>query len=392
MPFIEQKKSNLGGLAARLKSTFFGLDWWLLGSAILLSLAGLITMRSLTDQFNYFDRQIIWIPLGVIVAIIFSMIDWRFLRRTNTVMTIYFIITGLLLLLFVAGSVFKGARAWFSFGAFSFQPSDPAKLALIIILAKYFTRRHVAIKDFQHIIISGVYALILAGLVLIQPDFGAAVILFGIWAGMLLASGISKKHILAVFLASAVVFSLLWGFVFKTYQKQRILTFINPTADIRGAGYNAYQSVIAVGSGQIFGKGVGYGTQSKLKFLPEYQTDFIFAAFAEEWGLVGSIIFIGLFGIILWRIGLHSYRAATNFEALFSLGVCIFLFIHACIHIGMNIGLLPVTGTPMPFASYGGSHLITEYMALGMVISMSSFSRATHREKLNPDDSYVIAS
>jgi rod shape determining protein RodA len=385
-------KLNREGFIGNARRVLLGMDWWLLGSAVLLSLAGLITMRSLNDQFSFFNRQIVWIPIGILTTIICSAIDWRFLRRTNTVMIIYVATVIMLSSLFLVGSIFNGAKSWFSFGAFSFQPSDPAKIALIILLAKYFTRRHVAIKDFHHLIVSGVYTAVLAFLILIQPDFGAAVILFGIWAGMVLLSGISKKHILMVFAISAVAFIILWGFVFKTYQKQRIATFINPASDIRGAGYNAYQSVIAVGSGKILGKGVGYGTQSKLKFLPEYQTDFIFAAFAEEWGLVGSIIFLGLFAIVLWRIGLHSYRAATNFEALFSMGVAIVLFIHATIHIGMNIGLLPVTGTPMPFASYGGSHLITEYAAIGIVISMASFSRATHREKLNPDDSYVLSS
>ncbi len=385
-------KNGKAGVWESLGQVLMSLDWWLLGAALLLSLAGLITMRSLGDELNYFNRQLVWIPLAFFVSLVFSVIDWRFLRRTNTVMAIYGGAIIILGLLFVLGSVFKGARAWFSFGALSFQPSDPVKLALIILLAKYFSRRHVAIKDFQHIIISGIYAAVLALLVLLQPDFGAAVIIFLIWVGMLFVSGVSKRHILVVFATSAAIFILLWSFVFKTYQKERILSFINPIADIRGTGYNAYQSVIAVGSGQILGKGVGYGTQSKLKFLPEYQTDFIFAAFAEEWGLVGSTIFIILFGVVIWRIGLHSYRAATNFEALFSLGVAIYLFIHAAIHIGMNLGLLPITGTPMPFASYGGSHLLTEYAALGIVISQAASGHATHRAKLNPDDSYVMPS
>ncbi|HEY9586123.1 MAG TPA: rod shape-determining protein RodA [Candidatus Paceibacterota bacterium] len=384
--------SASGGVLEAIKRVFLSTDWILLGAAVLLSLAGLITMHSLNDEFSYFDRQLIWIPVSVLAAFVCMAVDWRFLRRSNVVMTIYVITLSVLGFLFLAGSVFHGARAWFSFGPFSFQPSDPAKLALVILLAKYFTRRHVAIKDFHHIIVSGVYTALLVLLVLLQPDFGAAVILFGIWAGMLFVSGISKRHILAVFAAGLVVFSILWGFVFAPYQKARIVSFLHPTQDIRGAGYNAFQSVIAVGSGEIFGKGVGYGTQSKLKFLPEYQTDFIFAAFAEEWGLVGSIIFLTLFSVVIWRICLHSYRAATNFEALFSLGVAVYLSVHAAIHVGMNIGLLPITGTPMPFVSYGGSHLLTEYVAIGIVISMASFSRATHREKLNPDDSYVLAS
>ncbi len=381
-----------GGIIGNIKQALSGVDWLMLGAAIVLSLSGLVTMNSLNDELNYFDRQIIWIPIAIVIAIIASAIDWRFLRRTSVVMGIYGVIVFLLSALFVTGSVFKGSRAWFDLGGFLIQPSDPAKIALIILLAKYFTRRHIAIKDFQHIIISGVYAGVLVVLTLLEPDFGVAVILFGIWAGMLFVSGISKKHILYVGLTSILAFTLLWGFVLAPYQKARIKSFLNPTQDIHGTGYNAFQSVIAVGSGELLGKGVGYGTQSKLKFLPEYQTDFIFAAFAEEWGFVGSMIFLLLFAIIIWRICMHSYRAATNFEALFSLGVAIVLTIHAVIHIGMNMGLLPVTGTPMPFVSYGGSHLLTEYLALGMVISMASFSRATHRGKLNPDDSYVIAS
>lgn len=375
-----------------IKTTLLGADWILLGSAILLSLGGLVTMNSLNDQLSYFSRQLIWIPVGVLFALIASVIDWRFLRRSSVVMGIYLIVVFLLSILFATGSAFKGAKSWFDLGGFLIQPSDPAKIALVILLAKYFTRRHIAIKDFQHILISGVYAGILVALTLLEPDFGASVILFGIWAGMLFVSGISKKHILYVVLGSVLVFSLLWGFALAPYQKARVKSFINPTQDIRGTGYNAFQSVIAVGSGEILGKGVGYGTQSKLKYLPEYQTDFIFAAFAEEWGFVGSLLLLGLFGTIIWRVCLHSYRAATNFEALFSLGVAIIFSVHAVIHVGMNMGLLPVTGTPMPFVSYGGSHLITEYIAIGMVISMASFSRATHREKLNPDDSYVLAS
>ena len=180
-----------------------------------------------------------------------------------------------------------------------------------------------------------------------------------------------------------LAFSLAWLFVFQPYQKDRIKTFVHPLADVRGAGYNAFQSTIAVGSGQFFGKGVGYGTQSRLKFLPEYQTDFVFAAFAEEWGFFGVALVFLLFGLIIWRLFANALMAATNFETLFAVGVAIYLMSHFIIHVGMNIGFLPVTGLPLPFMSYGGSHLLTEFICLGMVSGMRKYSLAFHREVIH---------
>jgi rod shape determining protein RodA len=177
----------------------------------------------------------------------------------------------------------------------------------------------------------------------------------------------------------------MWQFAFQDYQKERIMTFIDPLADIQGAGYNAYQSTVAVGSGQLMGKGIGYGTQSKLLFLPEYETDFIFAAFAEEWGLLGVLLlFIG-FATVVWRLLTHAVNGASNFETLFATGVAILLISHFFVHIGMNIGLLPVTGTTVPFLSYGGSHLVTEYMAIAMVLAMRRYARINKRASLDED-------
>jgi rod shape determining protein RodA len=152
------------------------------------------------------------------------------------------------------------------------------------------------------------------------------------------------------------------------------MTFLDPLADIQGSGYNAYQSTVAVGSGQIFGRGIGYGTQSKLLYLPEYETDFIFAAFAEEWGLLGVLILFLFFTVVIVRLLKHAISGASNFEKLFATGVTIFLLTHFFIHVGINIGLLPVTGTTIPFLSYGGSHLVTEFAALGMVMAMRRYT------------------
>ena len=159
------------------------------------------------------------------------------------------------------------------------------------------------------------------------------------------------------------------------------MTFLNPYTDIQGAGYNAYQSMVAVGSGQIVGKGIGYGTQSKLQFLPEYETDFIFAAFAEEWGFIGVTLLLLLYGIVIWRILQNARYGLSNFEILFGVGVAIMFISHITIHIGMNIGLLPVTGTTIPFMSYGGSHIITEYAALGILMGMNRYRRTVSREE-----------
>jgi rod shape determining protein RodA len=267
-----------------------------------------------------------------------------------------------------------GAQSRFDFGFFSLQPSDPAKLVLIAVLAKYFSKRHELIGDFKHIIISGIYAFLFFGLVFIQPDFGTAVILFFVWFGMILVAGIKLRHLLTVFLLGTLTFGGMWQFVFMDYQKERIATFLDPLADIQGAGYNAYQSTVAVGSGQIIGKGIGYGTQSKLQFLPEYETDFIFAAYAEEWGLIGVILLFCLFGVVIGRLLWHAMRAATNFERLFATGVAILFMSHFFVHIGMNIGVLPVTGTTVPFLSYGGTHLMTEFIGIAIVMAMSRYA------------------
>jgi rod shape determining protein RodA len=252
----------------------------------------------------------------------------------------------------------------------------------VILFAKYFSRRHVEIANIRHIFVSGFYALMVFLPVLFQPDFGSALIIFLIWFGMILVSGVSKKHLALVFLIGAVAFGGLWGYVLKDYQKSRVINFLHPLADIRGAGYNAYQSTIAIGSGQILGKGIGYGTQSKLQFLPEYKTDFIFAAFAEEWGLVGVVILFSLFGIMIWRIVRLSYYGATNFEILFGLGIAIFFMSHLLVNAGMCLGLMPVTGINFPFMSYGGTNLLSCFIALGLLTGMSRYRRDAHKDMI----------
>lgn len=345
--------------------------------------AGLMTMNSFMADQYYLDRQLIWIAASFLVFFLASMVDWRFLRRSGVVATIYIGGLAMLLVVALAGQVTRNVESWLSFGGVSVQPAEFMKLVMIIILAKYFSRRHIEIANIRHIILSGAYAFIPFALVALQPDFGSALIIFAIWLGMTMVSGISLKHLGLVFLVGSLSFGALWGLVFADYQKERIKTFIHPLADIRGSGYNAFQSMVAVGSGEIFGKGVGYGTQSRLQFLPEHQTDFIFAAFAEEWGYVGVLLFFLLFGIVIWRIVATSILGATNFEILFGLGLAIFLMAHFIIHVGMNIGILPVTGLPVPFLSYGGSHLLTVFLGLGILMGMRRYANPFHRDDMH---------
>lgn len=359
------------------------IDWLLFSFVVPLTLAGLVTMKSFVPQEgtdSFFSKQIIFIPIAFAVFFIFSFIDFRFLKRTDVLVSLFLFLFLILIILFFLGHVSHGAKSWLDFGSFSFQPADMMKLVLILILAKYFSRRHVEIKNIKHIFISGLYAAIPFLLILLQPDFGSAIIIFLIWLGMVLVSGISKKHLLLVFLSGLVAFLILWTFAFATYQKERISNFFNPLADIHGSGYNAFQSTVAVGSGQIIGKGLGFGTQSRLKFLPEYQTDFIFAAFAEEWGFVGSMIILLLFSFLIWRILYLASLGTSNFEMLFGMGLAIYFVSHILINIGMNLGLMPVTGITLPFMSYGGSHLVTEFAGLGILMSMQRYARSVHKD------------
>ena len=355
-------------------------DWTLLLPALMLSFLGILTMSTFGQGASLAPRQIIWLFVGVGVYFTLSTLDMRFVRRTTVVMTLYALSFVLLALLLVIAHPVLGARAWFSLGPISFQPADLAKLALIALLAKYLSRRHVEIGDFRHILVSGAYALAFMVLILVEPDLGNVIIFGTLWLGMMLISGISKKHLAVLGLIGLVVASALWFGGLKSYQRARIVSFVNPAADIHGAGYNAYQAKIAVGSGEWFGKGIGYGTQSKLRFLPEYQTDFIFAAFAEEWGFAGVVLLLFLYALLFTRLAQIARAAATNFDAFFTLGVLILFAAHVAIHAGISLGLLPVTGTTIPFMSSGGSHLVLEFATLGIITSLSRHGRSVTRD------------
>jgi rod shape determining protein RodA len=366
-------------------SYFRNIDWMLFGAIIPILLAGLGALWPLSGTDLFFHKQLVSIVISLIVFFLASMMDPRIFRKSSFILSVYGACLFLLLLLFIIGQVSHGAQSWFKLGLFAFQPVDLMKVILVLILAKYFSRRHVEIAHIRHIVVSGLYMAIPFLLVFFQPDFGSAMILIIIWFGMVLASGLSRKHLIVLTIIGAILFTILYSFVFEDYQKKRIANFLNPLSDIHGSGYNVLQSTIAVGSGQAFGKGLGFGTQSRLQFLPEYETDFIFAAFAEEWGFVGVLILLILYTIVIVRILMTALYGSSNFEILFGVGLALMFLSHIVINIGMNMGIMPVTGITLPFMSYGGSHLIASFFGLGILQAMRRYSRSFHRDDINKE-------
>lgn len=348
-------------------------DWILLGALVPILLWSLLTLKAIGSGEDYFfTRQLAWIGISLVVMVAVSVIDWRVFASSAVIVGIYFSVLAVLLLLFLLGTQVKGSTSWFDLYLGSFQPAEAVKLVLIVVLAKYFSRRHVDIARFRHIVVSSLYAAMPVGLILLQPDLGSSIIIMAIWFGMTLVSGIKMRHLFFLILMGGMIAVSSWFYLLEPYQKDRILTFLNPSFDPKGAGYNVIQSMIAVGSGELLGKGVGYGSQSRLQFLPESHTDFIFAAFAEEWGFIGVLLLFVFLGIVLWRILRIGIGSPANFTKLFSIGFAILIVVQVVIHAGMNMGLLPVTGITFPFLSYGGSSLLILFIGLGILQNIYS--------------------
>lgn len=350
------------------------LDWYLNGAILFLCFAGLLSLAS--TKPGLFWSQLAWIVIGFLLIILVSNFDWRsIVINKQFIWGIYFIaLAALVLTYFIAPSI-RGVRAWIVLGPFNFQTSELAKLALIIMFSSFFAKEHVGIANVKNIFLSFFYFLAPAMLVIIQPDLGSVLIMFGIWFGYLLVSGIKLRH----FLASAIIFLLafvvLWMGVFQPYQKQRIIGLFVPEKDPLGINYNVIQSKIAIGSAGFFGKGFQQGTQSQLGFLPEAQTDFIFASFTEEWGLFGALLILSAFLIILMRIIKMGLWADNNFSKFICLGTFIMFLLHFILNIGSNLGLTPVIGVPFPFFSYGGSNLLVSSLLIGMIQGTRVYKR-----------------
>jgi len=347
------------------------MDWTLVMASVALSVFGLISIYStcLRDgDFTNLYKQAIFFFIAIVCMFAVSFIDNRIIRENpSIILTLYFLCIVALIGIFFFAPEIRGIKSWYKIGILSFDPVEPTKIVLILILAKYFSKRHVEMYKISHIILSGIYALVPAILVFFRPEFGSVLVIGAIWLGILLVSGIRLKEFTIIMLSFVFIFSLVWMFLFKPYQKERILNFITPQADALGAGWNQNQSAISIGDGGLFGKGIGNGSQTQYGFLPEPQTDFIFSVIAEEEGLLGVAILLGLFALVLWRMLKIALNARSKFSRLFAIGLAISIFIQMFINIGMNIGIMPVIGIPLPMASYGGGNLIFTFVAFGIL-------------------------
>ncbi len=346
------------------------IDWPLFATSILLLILGLSAIYSVSysgaDNLpQVFYKQALIAASGVFLMLFLAIFDYRFLKKYTAIMFLTGIV--LLLILLVWKNPIRGASSWIKLGFLGFEIVEGIKLILIVILAKYLSKNMRDLDKWRHILISGFYAGIFVFLIMRQPDFGSAFIVGAIWIGMLLAAGIKYWKIFLLFLIFAFIGVLSWLFILAPYQKDRISVFLNPAGDPLKSGYNVNQSIIAIGSGGLFGKGLGVGSQSQLKFIPEAHTDFIFAVFAEEWGLLGVIFLILLFGLFFWRLLRIASKARDNFGRMIVLGVITMILTQIMINMGMNTGILPVTGIPLPFISYGGSSVLSIMIILGII-------------------------
>lgn len=327
-----------------------------------------IASASENPDFIFVKKQAVFAVIGFIVLFMMSSINYKFLSSYSKHIYILSIISLILVLIF--GDTIRGTKGWFNIFGFGIQPVEFAKFGLIVVLAQFFSKAVREIDRVKNVVMSAVYVGIFVMLVLMQPDFGSALSMIAIWLGLLLISKIKRLHVLILMLLILVMSVFSWFFVFKDYQKERIMVFLDPARDPLGRGYNLTQARIAVGSGQLYGRGLGYGSQSQLKFLPESQTDFIFAVIAEEFGFLGIMIIVFLWIILFWRIVRAAKLCENDFGLFLVLGVCTLFFTQIMINTGMNIGLAPVTGISLPFISYGGSFLIISLLLVGVVQSV----------------------
>ena len=363
----------MGILTNQLKK----LDWGIIVSAILLVCFGLAAIYSTClpkNNFSNFEKQFIFFIIGFLVMFAISFFDYRILRNNSyLILILYGICLALLVGLHFFAPVIRGARGWYKIGILSLDPIEPTKIVLVVLLAKYFSMRHVEMYKFRHIFFSGLYVLLPAILVFTKPDLGSATILMLIWFVTLLISGIKLNHFLILFLCFILIAGFSWNFLLKDYQKQRVTAFLFPY-DYLGASWSQNQTKISIGSGQIFGEGLGKGSQVQYGFLPEPHTDFIFSVISEEWGMVGVLVLFFIYGFLVWRVLKIAIQSKSNFPRLFASGYAIILTVQFFINIGMNLSLLPVVGIYLPFISYGGSGLIGNFVSLGILQSIKTRS------------------
>ena len=366
------------------RSNLHNFDWTLLAIVLSICAIGILNIYSagysydaLERQSPFYIKQIQWILLGLIAMIITFSIDYRFLAKGAYV--IYCIAIALLMLVHIFGYTMHGSQRWLSIGGLAFQPSEVMKLSIILVLARYF-EDHKSNQPYKlrELIVPALIIMLPFLLILKQPDLGTALIIVLISASIIFFIGVNWKSFLIASSGALLSAPIVWHFL-KDYQKDRLIIFFNPERDPLGAGYHIIQSMIAVGSGGLWGKGFLNGTQTQLKFLPEQQTDFVFSVFAEEWGFTGGFVLIILFmSLVFWslKIALHA-RDLSGTVIAFGI-VCLFSW-QVFINIGMVLGVLPVVGIPLPFLSYGGSAMLSFMAAIGLLMNINAHRFILHR-------------
>ena len=350
------------------------LDLSLLLTVLLLTTVGILVLYSISfkaaEVASPVDAAnlVVFAVLGVTVMLAVARFDYHAGSKTTPWMYGFMLLT--LLAVMVMGKTALGATRWIDLGFFQFQPSELAKIIMIIVLAKFFSTHYDQMENPKFLLLSIIYTAIPMLFVLAQPDLGTALVFGIIWFVMAAASKVRKSH-LAVLLGMGLAMLPIAIQFLKPYQKNRLLTFFNPTADPLGTGYNVVQSTIAVGSGQLFGRGLAAGSQSQLNFLPSQHTDFIFAVLAEKMGFVGAVLLLALFALFMTRTLIIAGRAKDRFGMFIALGLASMFLFHMFINIGMNMGIMPVTGIPLPFLSYGGTSLLVSMIGVGLLQSIA---------------------
>lgn len=368
-------RRNSKNLTKSVSQYFRSIDPVLFATTVAICLFSIVNISGIVGADNpLLKKQIILVAIGLAAMVGFSFFNYRYLKNYSVPVLLFYVIALLLLGVAFFSRTIRGVNAWIAFGGFTFEPSELMKLSLIVLLAKYFSQRHIHINQFRHIAVSGLYFGIPALMILAQPDLGSAAIVSLIWFGLLMAAGINRRHLFLLITVAVVGMYMSWIFALKPYQKERIVSFINPHQDPTGIGYNIIQSQIAIGSGGWTGDGPGKGSQATLGFLPEAHNDFVVAAMAEQFGFAGVAAVFALLAGIMLRILQIGERADNNFAKLFSVGLAILIFAHVVISASVNIGLMPITGLPFSFLSYGGSHLLVLMIGLGTMQSIHRYS------------------
>lgn len=360
------------------------IPWGLVGLAVVIALFGLSAVYSATytarGPSSLFTKQLLWMAIGVVVMFLMLLPDYHTVGRYAYVL--YAVSLVLLVLVMVMGKAGMGAQRWLAIGPFAFQPSELAKLSLVLALARFFAEHPKSGGyELRDLAVPGIMIAMPVLFVLKQPDLGTALMLVFTSSLILVLAGIRLRAVLIVFIAGAFVASSvlfiapvrdkLWGSL-KPYQQKRILAFIDPGSDPLGSGYHATQSKIAVGSGQLTGKGFRKGTQSQMAFLPERHTDFIFSVVAEEHGFLGSALLLILYVLLLFSSIDAAKNAKDKLGSLMAGGLVSMFSLYVCINIGMAVGILPVVGVPLPLVSYGGTSVITTFLAIGLLLNIQS--------------------